>query len=839
MVSKYDAAVLYTSWGWVVHPLHHPAAKVNSPGKQPVLEGWQNRKKAADDELKTWFIDNDYNIGLVCGKESGIMVVDYDHELFWENITKDLGSFTLRAHRTSGRGHVYCKYNPVLKSQKHHILGIEVLSDGSNAVLPPSIHESGDVYAWTNPDVPVIEMPPVLLERLEILFKVEQNLVQQMSEVRPCFKKLWNKGVPDALHGADGREAMLAWVTELKAKGAGIDEILMLSRLVYKEGFDSKETIKEWKQIKGKPWRCIKIKERLSGIINCAECSKNNSIAKNPIPDFITVADRLLEKHNFTTIAETDEILYYNSGTFHPLGQVMIKKEVQGMVNNVNTHTINEVINTIKRKTYTPISELNKNPNYIPIENGILDLATFNIIPYNPSFLLTTRVPVTYDPNAVCPAIDKFFSEILGSKIDIDALHEFFGYCLLRSYVIQKAFMLVGGGGNGKSTLLALLKYFLGEENVSSIALQEIEDNHFAAANLFGKLANIYADLPPKALSATGKIKMLVGGDIITAERKFGGFVSFVNHAKMIFSTNQMPLSYDDTDAFYRRWVIINFPNTFDETQGKGLLEKLITKDELSGLLNHALRGLKQLLENGRFSNQKSIDDIREQYVRMSDSIQAFVWDCVEESANNYIEKKKLYTMYGRYCKAKNIPISTEKRFYSRFPMLVRAEEQRITLNEKRVRVFSGVVIKLDITNASEVNKNNSFGLDGQDVQDSLSLLETLDNITREANISRVGATIKRNLGHAGHAGQDSDFVSGHPGQELGSSIFEQAVKLLHNKYDSFPKPSSLDELARLRASMEAYLQNEIDVAEGIDVDTSCFVSDYLKARAWQSMSPL
>lgn len=568
---------------------------------------------------------------------------------------------------------------------------------------------------------------------------------------------------------------------------------------------------------------CKWIKETLK-CINPSECiitiSRKEQKEKEEAIDFVSIAEGVLGSYNFITIAETDEIHYYNSGTFHPLGEIKIKTEVQGMVNNINTHIVNEVINTIKRKTYTSISKLNKNPNYIPLENGILDLTTFTIIPYNPSFLLTTRVPVTYDPDAMCPAIDKFFNEIVGSKADVDALHEFFGYCLLRNYVIQKAIMLVGGGGNGKSTLLALLKHFLGDENVTSIALQEIEDNHFAAANLFGKLANIYADLPPKALSATGKIKMLVGGDIITAERKFGGFVSFVNYAKMIFSTNQMPLSYDDTDAFYRRWVIINFPNTFDETKGKGLIDTLITKEEVSGLLNHALRGLKQLLTNGRFSNQKSIDDVREQYVRMSDSIQAFVWDCVEESSRGYVEKKMLYTIYGRYCKTKNIPISTEKRFYTRFPILIRTEEQRITVNEKRVRVFSGIILKMDIENKNDVN--NLSGLDVQDVQHSVSL-SVLESYNHQigGNIVPHGATIEENLGHVGQADQHSETIL-----DINSFVY-----FLQTCWDIYPKPIDQELYLKMIDSMKSSMDVEFENATEDMINES--IEKYLKYRGW------
>ena len=173
------------------------------------------------------------------------------------------------------------------------------------------------------------------------------------------------------------------------------------------------------------------------------------------------------------------------------------------------------------------------------------------------------KIPIKYNPNADCPKIKEFINQIMREE-DVVVLQELAGYCLWKDYPIQKAFALVGEGSNGKSTFLRLLTKLLGKENVSSISLQDLVNNRFAVANLYGKLANIFADLPPEILKDTAKFKMLTGGDIITAEKKFKNPFKFYNYAKLIFSCNRLPVTYDDTTAFFRRWVIINFPNTFD-----------------------------------------------------------------------------------------------------------------------------------------------------------------------------------------------------------------------------------------------------------------------------------
>ncbi len=413
--------------------------------------------------------------------------------------------------------------------------------------------------------------------------------------------------------------------------------------------------------------------------------------------DYLKIADMIFTNNNFISLMETKEMLLYKDGIYEKYGDNFIKSEAQKINDDISTHEVNEIVNYIDRKTYISIQELNKHKHIVAMNGCYYNLQTQTIEDYDPATLITIKIPIKYNPNAKCPNIDKFFTEIVAPD-DIPAIEEFFGYCLLRDYPIQKAFMLVGEGGNGKSTLINVLKHFLGERNVCSVALQELEDNHFAAANLFGKLANLYADLPPQALDSTGKIKMLTGGDHITVERKFGGFFEYVNYAKMIFSTNKLPMSYDDTDAFYRRWVIINFPNKFNETNGKGLMEKLTTDEELSGLFNRAIIGFKRLIDNGKFSGQKSIEAIREQYVRLSDSVQAFVMDCLETSSGGWIEKKQLYKVYGAYCKNNNIPISSEKRFFSRIGFSIRVEDCKVQdSNRCRVHAFKGIIFKIDI----------------------------------------------------------------------------------------------------------------------------------------------
>ena len=142
----------------------------------------------------------------------------------------------------------------------------------------------------------------------------------------------------------------------------------------------------------------------------------------------------------------------------------------------------------------------------------------------------------------------------------------------------------------------------VGKQNVSHPTLQELLGDRFASADLNCKLVNVFADLEADKLVNTGRFKALVSGDSIRAQRKHQQAFSFRNYAKLIFSTNKIPESMDNSYAYYRRWVILPFDRIFEgEKEDTDLISKLTTEEELSGLLNLAQKGLTKLIKEGGF----------------------------------------------------------------------------------------------------------------------------------------------------------------------------------------------------------------------------------------------
>lgn len=360
-----------------------------------------------------------------------------------------------------------------------------------------------------------------------------------------------------------------------------------------------------------------------------------------------------------------DEILVYQNGVYIYNGEKVIKEQCEKRVPTpyaplLTTHIVNEVQGHIARSTFVDRKLFDTDEYIINLENGLLNLITRELIPHSPEFLFTIRIPVSYDPDTECPKIMKFLGELLPNEDDHTVYEELGGSLLRRKYFPQKATIFYGSGANGKSKALGLLSKFIGKENTYHLSLQEIEQDRFALAGLYRKLLNELADLSPRTIK-TGMVMFtkLTGEDDISGDQKFRDRITFTNYAKLVFSAQKLPEVDVDTYAFWRRWIIINFPNKFIEgvNADENILEKITTSEELSGFLNHALDGLDRLRANGKFSYEKTVDEVAELWTLLSDSVKAFVEQFCNIGNGLMIPRENLYLAYKGFCKRRNIEL--------------------------------------------------------------------------------------------------------------------------------------------------------------------------------------
>lgn len=342
------------------------------------------------------------------------------------------------------------------------------------------------------------------------------------------------------------------------------------------------------------------------------------------------------------------------------------------------------------------VDTINKHDGLINVRNGMLDFKTRQLLPHSPDYLSFAQLPVLYDANADSSAIDQFLAQVL--PVDtVDVFWEYVGSIFVRNHYWPKAFLsIVGPKDCGKSKVLEWAINFLGGKvNVTSRSFVSLADDRFAAAELFGKLANIKDDLSSREAQDCSKIKELTGDTTATTgEHKFKAPFTFKNLARFIFTSNAHLAVRNPDDAYFARAIIIECSRVFlPHEQDLEIVDKLSTPQNLSGGLLRVLSGLERLQKQRGFSQSASIAVASANYRFASDTVMAFLRDCTEDSEYK-ISRQQMYTTYRQMCEAnKRSPVSADlffKRVNEHLQEFGMRVEHSTQANGDRVWVYVG-----------------------------------------------------------------------------------------------------------------------------------------------------
>lgn len=395
---------------------------------------------------------------------------------------------------------------------------------------------------------------------------------------------------------------------------------------------------------------------------------KNNSFSE---ASELLSREILKELKVYTTKEDNkSEIWVYSDGIYIPNGRSQIKELLRKKLGEIySAWHYNQTIAKVEADTFIDTDEFFKqhqnNKYEIPVMNGILNIRDRRVSDFSSEKIFFHKLPVRYDPKASCPKIEKFLDDVFTNPEDRKVFEEWGGFTLMKDYKYEKALMMVGNGRNGKDKTIELLKRIIGIENCSSIPLASLQADSFQISELFGKLLNIAGDISNQDLKDTSMFKALSGRSVVSGKRKFLRDITFQNYAKFTFACNELPMVYDLSKGFWDRWLLLEFPYTFEDGEtlekakdksklklrDEDIIDKITTPEELSGLLNKFLEGLDRLEKNKKFSITKGTEEIKNTWIRKSNSFVAFCMDCLEEEPDKKILKKDLRRNYSSYCK--------------------------------------------------------------------------------------------------------------------------------------------------------------------------------------------
>lgn len=414
-----------------------------------------------------------------------------------------------------------------------------------------------------------------------------------------------------------------------------------------------------------------------------------------------------ISKLNNWGLCKKNSLIYLYNGSYWSeidkesfqsfLGDVALKMGVEKFKGKIHTFK-DELFKQFMADAYLPTPQTNKKNVLINLQNGTFEISPFtNVLRgFQRNDFLTHQLPFEYNPKANAPLFYKYLDEVLPDKGKQKALAEFCGYIFVKPSVLklEKMLVLYGTGANGKSVFFEILNALLGTQNISNYSLQSLtNDNGYYRAKIANKLVNYASELNGKL--ETDIFKQMSSGEPVEARLPYGEPLTLREYAKLIFNCNELPKDVEHTNAFFRRFMIINFDVTITDDKKDTQLANKIIKSELSGVFNWILAGLDTVLKQKKFSKCEAVDNALNNYIKQSDSVKMFIEDFEFKASTEHTAISELYIRYKTYCIEDGFKPVNKSNFM------------------KRLRHFKILVERLSIGNVAYISTDKNLLLNG------------------------------------------------------------------------------------------------------------------------------
>lgn len=299
------------------------------------------------------------------------------------------------------------------------------------------------------------------------------------------------------------------------------------------------------------------------------------------------------------------------------------------------------------------VEELDRDIMAFNCLNGTVNLETGELRKHDPDDLITRCAPVRFDAAAVAPLWDQFLRRIFdGDQELIEFVQRVLGMSLTGDVREQFLYILFGQGANGKSVLLDMFAFMLGDYAGAAAPDLLVSKKHgehpTELADLQGKRAVIASELESGATWRLQLIKRLTGDATIKARRMRQDFYEFQRTHKLLVVTNSKPRVTEDSEATWRRLRLIPFQVVIPKAdRDPKLLDKL--KNEAAGILNWHLRGCLDWQQKG-LPEPAAVVEATSEYRSESDPLRDFISDCCELDPDGWTSNSELRQIYERHC---------------------------------------------------------------------------------------------------------------------------------------------------------------------------------------------
>jgi P4 family phage/plasmid primase-like protien len=619
-------------------------------GKAPIEPDWNNTNNYAhdDDEFLSHLSSTNGNYGILCGINN-LVVIDVD-DLRLDDFVRTNLPATLTIRTGSGKFHYYYFCEEIVNKDlnKNGIHWAEIRGENRQVVGPNSIHpNTKEKYEIVDEEVEIATITKK--QRDDFIIKFDTEFDKNFDRFFSIISE--HEILKDMFNGSDldytsRSEADLAFTSRLKGFGFTKEQVREIfnrsNRSKYFEKLKYPQYFEElWRKAFGDKQV---IKERVSFYRSIAE-------------KFMVYSPFYYDKNKIWWLWDD----YKKRWEIVDEVDIMIRFDTFFNRDTEKSEEKSRILESLRK-----VGRKNK-PKEIPntwlqFKDKIVDIETGSEMEASPEFFVLNPIPWSLGNSEETPIIDKLFyewvvKEDFQDETYVDTLYQTVAFTLLPVYAIHRIICLIGDGCNGKTSFTRMLEKFIGKYNATSSDMKILIESRFETAKLYKKLLCVLGEIDIGILNRTSLLKRLTGDDKIGFEIKRKTPFDDYNYAKIFIATNNLPETIDKTGGFYRRWLIIDFPNVFEE--GKDVVDD-IPNYEYENLARKCVRILKGLLKKGKFLNEGDVKFRKKKYETRSSSINQFVEEYCVKDGESFIIFSEFYEKYKEFLVSRRLRIATK-----------------------------------------------------------------------------------------------------------------------------------------------------------------------------------
>jgi len=640
---------------------------INNTKELEVLESIYKRE--VNGEIKG---GNLTGMSLICGKDSGIMVIDIDYNHNNVNGYDSFNDFikdfpaeqkeviynTFNVETPRGGMHLYFHYREGLKSKANYIPGVDIRTDGGLVVIPDSrVRVNGEVKGYKAAGQAIYDMPQMLFDKLIGLDKVYQKNINTMpSKSYSGTSIMAQSKYYRAVNEGDRDTSLISWLGLMIKNNPNMrtKEALLPNAITYNRSWFTPPLSNE------------EVEKKVDSILKYAfppYCDSKGNIDNWSLVQHIIKEQPSYTKGNLWYLYNPEKGFY----------DYMELREVQKMFFK---YAINNKDKTVtKSKNFAELLMLNSEDarnthdekRYINCLNGVVDIETGQLLPHDPKYKLEVQFHANYVEDWKEQFNNSEFRKFLESTLDkgsILTLQESWGLMLSpHSREVQQCFIYKGEGSNGKSAAFDIQEALIcANRYICTIGLGDFGEP-FVISMAEGKHVNIVRDDELSGKTVHKFFKSMCCGEPVLVNRKNKDLVRMGFNIAMFFGLNRMPSAADKSTGFFRRPVIIPFNISFgtekevsegirDKIKDTGIADRIIA-NELDIVFMWSFEGLQRVKNNKwKVAMSEASEHEMEEYRQEVDSAYSFFKSKMEASPikGSRILKDDVYRSYLNWC---------------------------------------------------------------------------------------------------------------------------------------------------------------------------------------------